>query len=181
MLVGGAPLNEEFGKAVGADAYCRDAAVAAETAKALGQHTSRPAEGRAARPVGGLTSTDDGMTVAPLVIACGALASELRAVLEAQSALTDAVESHLSAGQLCTTGLSGSLPELEPLLDRRRRRRSPGVRRLRRLWHRWRTRRRCCERHPRRLPPAGIALLRVLQRLPSSSRRCTKKSSARSS
>ncbi|HWT29570.1 MAG TPA: B12-binding domain-containing protein, partial [Propylenella sp.] len=30
VLVGGAPLNEEFGKAVGADAYCRDAAVAVE-------------------------------------------------------------------------------------------------------------------------------------------------------
>jgi methylmalonyl-CoA mutase cobalamin-binding domain/chain len=35
VLVGGAPLNEEFGAAVGADAYCRDAAVAVETAKAL--------------------------------------------------------------------------------------------------------------------------------------------------
>lgn len=35
VLVGGAPLNEEFGVAVGADAYCRDAAVAAETAKRL--------------------------------------------------------------------------------------------------------------------------------------------------
>src|SRR5262245_16568422 len=35
VLVGGAPLNEDFGKAVGADAYCRDAAVAAETAQAL--------------------------------------------------------------------------------------------------------------------------------------------------
>jgi methanogenic corrinoid protein MtbC1 len=35
VLVGGAPLNEEFGHAVGADAYCRDAAVAAETAKTL--------------------------------------------------------------------------------------------------------------------------------------------------
>jgi methylmalonyl-CoA mutase cobalamin-binding domain/chain len=35
VLVGGAPLNEEFGKAIGADAYCRDAAVAAETAEAL--------------------------------------------------------------------------------------------------------------------------------------------------
>ncbi len=32
VLVGGAPLNEEFGEAIGADAYCRDAAVAAETA-----------------------------------------------------------------------------------------------------------------------------------------------------
>ena len=33
ILVGGAPLNEEFGAAIGADAYCRDAAVAVETAK----------------------------------------------------------------------------------------------------------------------------------------------------
>lgn len=35
VMVGGAPLNEEFGKAIGADAYCRDAAVAVETAKEL--------------------------------------------------------------------------------------------------------------------------------------------------
>ncbi|MEM9040431.1 MAG: corrinoid protein [Actinomycetota bacterium] len=35
VLVGGAPLNEEFGSAIGADAYCRDAAVAAEMAKEL--------------------------------------------------------------------------------------------------------------------------------------------------
>ena len=33
VLVGGAPLNEEFGKAVGADGYCRDAAVAVEMAQ----------------------------------------------------------------------------------------------------------------------------------------------------
>jgi 5-methyltetrahydrofolate--homocysteine methyltransferase len=33
ILVGGAPLNEEFSRAIGADAYCRDAAVAVETAK----------------------------------------------------------------------------------------------------------------------------------------------------
>src|ERR687898_3594462 len=33
VLVGGAPLNEDFAKAIGADAYCRDAAVAVETAK----------------------------------------------------------------------------------------------------------------------------------------------------
>jgi methylmalonyl-CoA mutase cobalamin-binding domain/chain len=33
VLVGGAPLNEEFADAIGADAYCRDAAVAVETAK----------------------------------------------------------------------------------------------------------------------------------------------------
>ena len=35
ILVGGAPLNEEFGDAIGADAYCRDAAIAAETATNL--------------------------------------------------------------------------------------------------------------------------------------------------
>jgi len=35
VLVGGAPLNEEFAEAIGADAYCRDAAVAVETATNL--------------------------------------------------------------------------------------------------------------------------------------------------
>ena len=35
VMVGGAPLNEEFGQAIGADAYCRDAATAVETAKDL--------------------------------------------------------------------------------------------------------------------------------------------------
>jgi len=35
VLVGGAPLNEEFGQAVGADGYCRDAAIAVEMAKHL--------------------------------------------------------------------------------------------------------------------------------------------------
>ncbi len=35
VLVGGAPLNEDFAKAIGADGYCRDAAVAVETAKAF--------------------------------------------------------------------------------------------------------------------------------------------------
>ena len=49
VLVGGAPLNEEFGKAIGADAYCRDAAVAVETAKALGKEKrEKQAEGVAA-------------------------------------------------------------------------------------------------------------------------------------
>jgi 5-methyltetrahydrofolate--homocysteine methyltransferase len=33
VLVGGAPLNEQFAESIGADAYCRDAAVAVETAK----------------------------------------------------------------------------------------------------------------------------------------------------
>lgn len=35
VLVGGAPLNDEFSQSIGADAYCRDAAVAVEVAKKL--------------------------------------------------------------------------------------------------------------------------------------------------
>ena len=35
VMVGGAPLNEDFGKAIGADAYCRDAGMAVETALEL--------------------------------------------------------------------------------------------------------------------------------------------------
>ena len=35
VMVGGAPLNDEFGQAIGADAYCRDAATAVEVAKKL--------------------------------------------------------------------------------------------------------------------------------------------------
>ncbi len=35
VLVGGAPLNEEFAAAIGADAYCRDAATAVEVARQL--------------------------------------------------------------------------------------------------------------------------------------------------
>ena len=45
VMVGGAPLNEEFGREIGADAYCRDAAVAVETAKELiaRRHNKGPA------------------------------------------------------------------------------------------------------------------------------------------
>jgi len=45
VLVGGAPLNEEFARSVGADAYCRDAAVAVQTAKdlVLRRHNQRAA------------------------------------------------------------------------------------------------------------------------------------------
>ena len=52
VLCGGAPLNEEFGQAIGADAYCRDAAVAAETAKELVSARRVAAGRRAAGPVG---------------------------------------------------------------------------------------------------------------------------------
>ncbi len=37
VLVGGAPLNEDFAQAIEADAYCKDAAVAVDTAKELMQ------------------------------------------------------------------------------------------------------------------------------------------------
>ena len=37
VMVGGAPLSEEFGEAIGADAYCRDAAVTVDMAKQLMQ------------------------------------------------------------------------------------------------------------------------------------------------
>src|ERR1041384_5442399 len=47
VLVGGAPLNEEFGKAVGADAYCRDAAVAVETARDFMKRRPHPFAARA--------------------------------------------------------------------------------------------------------------------------------------
>ncbi len=42
VLVGGAPLNEAFALSVGADAYCRDAAVAVETAKTLMANRAAP-------------------------------------------------------------------------------------------------------------------------------------------
>jgi corrinoid protein of di/trimethylamine methyltransferase len=35
VLVGGAPLNEDFAESIGADAYCRDAAVTVDIAKSL--------------------------------------------------------------------------------------------------------------------------------------------------
>jgi uncharacterized protein DUF1638 len=56
------------------------------------------------------------MTVAPLVIACGALASELRAVLKAQG-LADAVEVIYLPANLHNRP-ERIVPELEPLLDK---------------------------------------------------------------
>jgi corrinoid protein of di/trimethylamine methyltransferase len=47
VLVGGAPLNEAFANAVGADAYCRDAAIAVETAKSLLAKRQGSAQSRA--------------------------------------------------------------------------------------------------------------------------------------
>jgi methylmalonyl-CoA mutase cobalamin-binding domain/chain len=75
VLVGGAPLNEEFGKAIGADAYCRDAAIAVETAKSM------VAARRAAREKGQDCSVQP--STRALVIACGALAREITALKRA--------------------------------------------------------------------------------------------------
>jgi methylmalonyl-CoA mutase cobalamin-binding domain/chain len=85
VLVGGAPLNEEFGKAVGADAYCRDAAVAVETAK---DYMKRKHNVHAPECASGPRSADGGPDMdmaAPervLVIGCGMLAREMLAVKE---------------------------------------------------------------------------------------------------
>ena len=74
VLVGGAPLNEEFGAAVGADAYCRDAGVAAETARRLDRRA--PCQRGLSRP-----STPPRLRrPRVLVIGCGALARELLAL-----------------------------------------------------------------------------------------------------
>jgi methylmalonyl-CoA mutase cobalamin-binding domain/chain len=48
VLVGGAPLNESFAEAIGADAYCRDASVAVETARTLLARRQGTAEARTA-------------------------------------------------------------------------------------------------------------------------------------
>ena len=48
VLVGGAPLNEAFAEAIGADAYCRDAAVTVETAQELIQRKHNIRGGNAA-------------------------------------------------------------------------------------------------------------------------------------
>ena len=76
VLVGGAPLNEEFGAAVGADAYCRDAG---------GRRRDRPPAHRRAPRQCGLSGLSrlPGRACPPtprrvLVIGCGALARELR-------------------------------------------------------------------------------------------------------
>ncbi|NQV99650.1 MAG: cobalamin B12-binding domain-containing protein, partial [Rhodospirillales bacterium] len=48
VLVGGAPLNEAFAENVGADAYCRDAAIAVETAKEFMSRRQGMADARVA-------------------------------------------------------------------------------------------------------------------------------------
>ena len=85
VLVGGAPLNEEFGKAIGADAYCRDAAVAVRDGQGARPAAPRRQGLRRPRPV-----SDGHRSARPgrpgrrvLVIGCGALANEMLAVVRA--------------------------------------------------------------------------------------------------
>ncbi len=75
VLVGGAPLNEEFGKAIGADAYCRDAAVGVRD-----REGARPPAPRRPRGLMAVTAKGRGRV---LVIGCGALANEMLAVVRA--------------------------------------------------------------------------------------------------
>ena len=130
VLVGGAPLNEEFGAAIGADAYCRDAAVAAETAKAL---VAAPA-GAGAEPTGPSVARR-----CRSCSACGALAA--RPARRARpTASTPHVDVELPAGQPAQPARAHRAGAAAALADGRRRR-AAGVRRLRRLRHRRRARR----------------------------------------
>ncbi len=52
VLVGGAPLNQAFAEAIGADAYCRDASVAVETAQDLIKRVHNIRGGTAAQAAG---------------------------------------------------------------------------------------------------------------------------------
>ncbi len=56
VLVGGAPLNEEFGAAIGADAYCRERGGRGRDRQGSRRRPSQDAR-RASRTVGGLTVT----------------------------------------------------------------------------------------------------------------------------
>ena len=123
VLVGGAPLNEEFGMAVGADAYCRDAGVAAETARRLID------ERRRACPRPGLTRAR-------------APARPRRRLRRARprARRADAATSRTSRSPACrrrsTSGPAGSRPPSRDRIRRRRGRLRPHLRRLCRLRHR---------------------------------------------
>ncbi len=101
VLVGGAPLNEEFGAAIGADAVLPRRGGRGRDRQVARERPSQDAR-RTARTVGGVIVAADRAETAtaarrgplvttPLVIGCGALASELRAVLVA-GGVADAVE-----------------------------------------------------------------------------------------
>ena len=131
VLVGGAPLNEEFGKAVGADAYCRDAAVAVETARRW--------FGNAVRASPEARSATRGATIAAIRHAARhrlRRAGPRAGRAHRRAGLPDDGP-HLPAGRRSTTGPSGSRPPSRARIRRARARRlRPDLRRLRRLRHR---------------------------------------------
>ena len=67
VLVGGAPLNEEFGQAIGADAYCRDA---------VGRGRDRQGAGR--RPAGLASGPSRRGRALPDAVRCGAAGTRVR-------------------------------------------------------------------------------------------------------
>ena len=169
VLVGGAPLNEEFGKAVGADAYCRDAAVAVETAKALVACAAVRA---------GCLSAVRAPSRAVLLV------DRLRRARRASSrSAAGAAAPHVDvpACPARPAQPARAIPAAVARRDRRRSRplRRPDLRRLRRLRHRRRCSTRCWTRRGRRAP-ARRPLLRVLSPARRRSRRCTTTSPARS-
>ena len=173
VLCGGAPLNEEFGQAIGADAYCRDAAVAAETAKELvdGPASLRGRRAARARPSG----ADRRGEAARDRLRCARQRPARRA--RANSGSTDTVEirylpaPHHSRPERIVPAIREQLAVDD---DGER----PLVVRLRRLRHRWPPRPAARRDRRARGAPAGRPLLRVHGRLASCSRRCTRRSPA---
>ena len=170
VLVGGAPLNEEFGTAVGADAYCRDAAIAAETAKELVQARRAP-PGRATGTVGRMTPTPtarDRVRRARPASCAAVLGQHVDGTIEVRY-----LPAHLHNRP------ERIVPAVEAIAARRSGER-PGLRRLRRLRHRRRASTRCSPAIPasRRLPGAHCyEVFAGSARSP----RCTTPSRARSS
>ena len=175
VLVGGAPLNEEFGSAVGADAYCRDAAVAAETAKELVQarRLRRPS-----RPARRWPDSCDPLRPAPPARDRLRRAG-LRAAGGARNHGLDRRSRCATSRPTCTTDPSASCPPSSAARccgDGR----PAGVRRLRRLRHRRRSRR---DARPASPASSGCPAPTATRSspAPSCSPSCTTRSRARSS
>src|SRR3546814_6057675 len=81
VMVGGAPLNEEFARQIGADAYCRDAAVAVETAKDFIKRKHNQRAGAIGlghgRKAAVMTTVYRSSATPTLLISCGPLAREI--------------------------------------------------------------------------------------------------------
>ena len=124
VLVGGAPLNEEFGMAVGADAYCRDAGVAAETARRLDRRATCP------EPRPGVPPTADAARRGPRRrLRCARPRARRADPRPARTSTSPACR------RPCTTGPAASPPRFASASAGARGRLRPRLRRLRRLRH----------------------------------------------